>query len=341
MATYVKFDWAIKRLLRNKANASVLEGFISVLLNEDCKILEFLESEGNQVSATDKYNRVDIKAKNSQDEIIIIEVQLSKYDAYIERMLYGVSKAVTEMLSLGDDYEKIRKVYSINILYFNFGIGSDYVYHGKSQLLGIHNGDQLMLTETEEDELNEKKKTNVKYPADRVLPEYYIIRVNNFNKYATSSLEEWIAFLKDAVIKPDTNTPGLIEAKKIMDYDNMSPAQQKAYRDHWDAYYNEQGALKELQEKFEEGLEKGIAEGLEKGIAEGLEKGIAEGLEKGIAEGLEKGIAEGLEKGMEKGMAEGRSAKAMEIAANLKSMGLSTDQIIVATGLSAETIASI
>ncbi|MCQ2250556.1 MAG: Rpn family recombination-promoting nuclease/putative transposase [Bacteroidales bacterium] len=258
MANYVKFDWAIKRLLRNKANAAVLEGFVSVLLNEKCTILEFLESEGNQESSSDKYNRVDIKAKNSQDEIIIIEVQVSKYQHYIERMLYGVSKAITEMISLGDDYDKIRKVYSINILYFDFGQGKDYIYHGKSELIGIHDKDRLMLSKKEEDDLEEKKKTQ--FPADSILPEYYIIRINNFNEYAKSSLEEWISFLKSSTINNDTKTPGLVEAKRIMDYDSMTPEQKRAYRQHIDAYYNEKDAM---ESSFDDGYDKGKAEGID------------------------------------------------------------------------------
>ena len=71
----ITFDWAMKRLLRSKANFEILEGFLSELLNDDIVIQELLESESNKDSATDKYNRVDLKVKNSAGEIIIIEVQ--------------------------------------------------------------------------------------------------------------------------------------------------------------------------------------------------------------------------------------------------------------------------
>ena len=74
---YIRFDWAVKRLLRNKANFGVLEGFLTVLLNEPIRIVEILESEGNQQRENEKFNRVDIKARNSKDEIIIVEVQKS------------------------------------------------------------------------------------------------------------------------------------------------------------------------------------------------------------------------------------------------------------------------
>ena len=90
---YIRFDWAIKRLLRNKANFGVLEGFLTVLLGEKIQIMEILESEGNQQREDDKFNRVDIKARNSKDEIILVEVQNTRELYYLERILYGVAKS--------------------------------------------------------------------------------------------------------------------------------------------------------------------------------------------------------------------------------------------------------
>lgn len=60
---YIRFDWAAKRMLRDKANFGVFEGLITVLLNEPVHIVEILESESNQNDADDKFNRVDIKAR--------------------------------------------------------------------------------------------------------------------------------------------------------------------------------------------------------------------------------------------------------------------------------------
>ncbi|MBO5182499.1 MAG: hypothetical protein J6B92_11555 [Paraprevotella sp.] len=48
---YIRFDWAAKRMLRGKANFGVLEGLVTVLLNEEIHIIDILESEGNQESA--------------------------------------------------------------------------------------------------------------------------------------------------------------------------------------------------------------------------------------------------------------------------------------------------
>jgi hypothetical protein len=98
---YIRFDWAIKRILRDKANFGVLEGLMTVLLGEPIKIMEILESESNRDSHEDKSNRVDVKAKTSEGEIIIVEVQLAREAHFMHRILYGTSKAVIEQLRSG------------------------------------------------------------------------------------------------------------------------------------------------------------------------------------------------------------------------------------------------
>ena len=112
-------------MLRDKANFAVLEGLVTVLLGEKIVITELLESESNQETSESKFNRVDIKAKNQKGEIIIVEVQLSRQLYYLQRMLYGVSKAITEHIQIGNMYDQVKKVYSINIIYFDLGKGSD------------------------------------------------------------------------------------------------------------------------------------------------------------------------------------------------------------------------
>lgn len=54
MSNYIRFDWAMRRLLRNKANFAVLEGFLTTLLRDRIKIQKLLESESNQEEEFDK-----------------------------------------------------------------------------------------------------------------------------------------------------------------------------------------------------------------------------------------------------------------------------------------------
>ena len=158
---YIRFDWAIKRLLRQKANFGVLEGLLTVLLNEKVEIIELLESESNQQTIDDKFNRVDIKAKNSKGEIIIVEIQNTRELYYLERILYGVAKAITEHISLGERYYEVKKIYSVSILYFDIGIGDDYVYHGHNTFLGVHTGDQLLVSTKEKNAIVSKLPSEI------------------------------------------------------------------------------------------------------------------------------------------------------------------------------------
>jgi len=58
--TLVSFDWAIKYLLRNKADYVVLEGFLTTLLGKEIKIKNLTDSESNKTSENNKYNRTDV-----------------------------------------------------------------------------------------------------------------------------------------------------------------------------------------------------------------------------------------------------------------------------------------
>ncbi|MCI5139414.1 MAG: Rpn family recombination-promoting nuclease/putative transposase, partial [Candidatus Electrothrix sp. AR1] len=145
----VSFDWAMKKLLRSKANFDILEGFLSELLKDDIHILEILESESNKEEQQDKFNRVDLKVRNQDNELVIIEVQYDRELDYLQRILFSTAKVITEHLSEGDPYSSVTKVISVNILYFNLGQGSDYVYHGSTSFLGIHNQDILQLSESQ------------------------------------------------------------------------------------------------------------------------------------------------------------------------------------------------
>lgn len=225
---YIRFDWAIKRLLRQKANFGVLEGFLTVFLNEPIKIVEILESEGNLQQADDKFNRVDIKAKNNKGEIIIVEIQNTSELYYLERVLYGVAKAISEHINLGNTNKEVKKVYSISILYFDLGKGSDYIYVGQNNFVGLHTQDHLIISTKEKD-------TIVRKSPSEIFPTYILVRVNEFNKVAKSPLEEWVEYLKNGVISPDTQAPGLQEAREKLKYYSMSDAERYAYDEHINA----------------------------------------------------------------------------------------------------------
>lgn len=295
---YIRFDWAAKKILRDKANFSILEGLCTVLLQEPVHIIELLESESNQMDPSDKFNRVDIKAKNSKDEIILVEIQLTRELYYLERILYGVAKAITEHIQLGNTYEQVKKVYSISILYFDLGKGDDYVYRGQTKFLGMTKHDELQVS------IKERDVINMKSP-DEVFPEYFLVRVNAFDKIAETHLEEWIKYLKDGEIDDNTTAPGLQEAKRKLEYMNMNRADKLAYDEHVNAVMIQNDVISTaIKEGRAEGLKQGMKQGMREGMKEGMKKGREEGMKKGREEGMNEGILQSarlmLESGMDK-----------------------------------------
>ncbi len=245
----IRFDWAVKKLLRNKANFVVLEGFLSELLFDNIKIERILESEGNQESDEDKYNRVDILTQNSKNELIIVEIQNTYEIDYFHRMIYGSSKVLTENLSLGQSYSEIKKVISVNIVYFDLGQGKDYVYKGSTNFEGMHEKDILQLS-------GKQKETFAKQTVSDIFPEYYIIKVNQFNDVAKDTLDEWIYFLKNSEVRDEFRAKGLAEAKEVLDIMRLDKEQHYGYNRYLDYLHYKASEALSLKMEAEERVRK-------------------------------------------------------------------------------------
>jgi predicted transposase/invertase (TIGR01784 family) len=240
----IRFDWAIKRLLRNKANFVVLEGFLSELLFDNIKIEQILESESNQETDDDKFNRVDILTQNSKNELIIIEIQSSYEIDYFHRMAYGVSKSISENLKLGQNYSEIKKVISINIVYFDLGQGQDYIYKGKTDFIGLHQKDLLGLSD-------KQKTTFIKNEVSDIFPEYYLLKVNQFNDIAKDTLDEWVYFLKNSEVKDEFKAKGLKEAGEVLDIMRLPKDDEYGYNRYLDSLHLKASEIFTLQTEAE------------------------------------------------------------------------------------------
>jgi len=164
--------------------------------------------------------------KNSKDELVIIEIQNENEFDYFHRMAYGTSKVITEYISVGEPYKNIKKVYSINIVYFDLGQGEDYIYHGKTDFIGLHTSDKLKLS-SEQTEL-----LGGKIEPFQIFPEYYVIKVNNFNDVAKDSLDQWIYYFKNNEIKDNFNAKGIDKAKELWRVDSLPDDERKKYLRH-------------------------------------------------------------------------------------------------------------
>ena len=299
----VSFDWAMKKILRQKANFGILEGFLSELFRFDVKIQEILESESNQETENDTFNRVDLLAKNENGELILIEVQHRSQLDYFHRMLYGASKLICEHRNRNKSNEKdeqkrysyddVKKIYSVNLVYFALAKGFDYLYYGKTEFRGMNQKDDIF-------KLSGLQKKNLKVnDVYKIFPEYYVIRVDKFDDIIKNRIDEWIYFFKNEEIKDKFKAQGLDNAKKALDVLKLD---EKAR-----AVYNRREENRMLEGSL-------------------FNTARIEGEVIGEA------------RGEARGKAEGAKSKQIEIAKKSLNQGLSEDVVAMITGLKIEEI---
>ncbi|MCK4493724.1 MAG: PD-(D/E)XK nuclease family transposase, partial [Methylococcales bacterium] len=174
-------------------------------------------------------------------------------------------KTISEQMPKGDPYSDVTKVISINILYFDFGIGDDYIYHGTTRFIGLHDHREL--------ELSEKQKTL--YTANKIAdiyPEYYLIEIRNFDDIAKDTLDEWIYFLKNETIEDNFTAKGLQKAQETLNVLKMKAPERQDYERH-------QAELHREASLYESTYVLGKIEGKKEGKKEGKQEGREEGRE--------------------------------------------------------------
>lgn len=148
-----------------------------------------------------------------------------------------------------------------------------------------------------------------------LFPEYYVLRVNDFDSVAKTPLDEWIAFLKTGQISKDAKAAGLPEARERLRVDALSEDDRQAYFRHMES-------VRHMKSLFDTSRD----EGYEEGRAEGREEGRAEGRK----EGREEGRAEGRE--------EGKLLQKIEMARTMLADGMQLSLVMKYTGLTKKQI---
>ena len=259
----IRLDWAMKYMLRDKANFVILEGFLSALLKENITIIEILESESNAKNDTLKYNRVDMLVKDSLNRKFIIEVQNEKESNYLERLLFGTSKIITEYLKIGDQYNKVSKVISIGILYFNVPYADDYLYYGTTDIKGIHSGNRIAF--------KHPVIKNIENNATDIFPEYYIIDLPKFADEIKDDIDEWVYIFKNNVSLTEFKSKNIKEAIERLHFINMENDKQKEYEDFLLNLASEEDVIETAKKDGESiGIAKGKIEMAKAMLSEGL-----------------------------------------------------------------------
>ncbi len=334
---HIRFDWAVKKILRDKKNFDILEGFLSELLREDIKIEGILESESNQEKENEKFNRVDLFAENSKGEHIIIEIQNTSELDYLMRMLFGVSKAITDHLEVGKPYSDIKKVIAVSIIYFGLGKGDDYIYVGQTKFKGLHSKKELLLSKAQQELL--KQPT-----IQQAYPEYYLIQTTKFKNVINEPLDEWIYFFKNSEVLDDFKAKGMKEVREKMKIHNLPDNIRRQYDRFLDDLHTEASIADTIRIEQEELTRKKVAEAVEAAKAamssfvEEAEAKVEEAEAKVEEAKVQIAKAEEEVAKLKTEMIAAEKRKANENAVQLIEMGLLNDQIKKITGLTDEEI---
>ena len=181
-----KMDFVFKNIFGSEKNPKILISFLNATLKPKDLItsVEIKNTDINKNYIEDKFSRLDVKAKTSNDEIINIEIQLKNEYNMIKRSLYYWSKLYSELLGEGQDYSVLKRTICINIL--NFKYLKTRKFHSGYRLKEIYSNEEL---------------TNV--------AEIHFIEIPKLDDGADEKdmLVNWIEFLKD----PESETVRSLE----------------------------------------------------------------------------------------------------------------------------------
>lgn len=250
-------DIYFKRLLGTKKRKNLTLSFLNAILNKDntnyFTDITFLDKDYEPSTLDGKLSKLDIRADLNDGTQIDIEVQVCPFKFMAERSLYYWSKMYAEQLDKGDEYGRLQRAITINLLAFNFlELESD--WHNIYNLLNIKSHNRL----TNHIELHflELPKFSLKDIQNLKTSEAWLAYFSG--KYTKQELEEISMMnpvIKEAVEYEDTFLKNKIERRAY-------EQREKAIRDH----YSYISAYKE------EGLEQGKKEGLQQGIQQGIEQ---------------------------------------------------------------------
>ena len=246
-----KIDFVFKKIFGSEENPKILIGFLNAVLKPIIPIVEveIKNTDIEKVHVEDKFSRLDVKAKTSNQEIINIEIQLKNEYNMIQRSLYYWSKLYEEQLGDGDRYDKLCRTVCINILDFKY-LKND----------RFHNGYRLKEIETNEELTDIEEIHFIEIPKLKKL---------NSEEEVVDMLEAWVEFLRD----PESEVVRKLE----MSNSEIREAKDKLYKLSMDEKERELYFLREKSIKDEISA---LANAEEKGIQIGIEQGIKQGIQR-------------------------------------------------------------
>lgn len=249
----VSFDYAIKYLLKDKGDYSIVEGFISALLKtkgyKDVKIVALLESESNKEDSKSKRSLADLIVEDEDHQKYIIEIERNVKDSFIHKSLFNTSRLIVDNLAQRIDYTQILKVFHISLLYFPIGNGNGAIYHGKTIIHEVETNDKLSVH-------IKNQETQEVFDATDILPEYFYISVPLFNGRLEKEMDDWLHVMKYDEIPENYHSPYMAQVAEKLSILKMTQDERNRYMYYQKKLYNDRDELQAAEARGrEEGRE--------------------------------------------------------------------------------------
>lgn len=263
-----KTDVVFKKIFGN--NPDLLKSFLNGVLPlpdegliED---LEYLTPEQSPRIPTMKNTIVDVKCRDQQGRIFIVEMQLHWTDSFKQRLLFGASKAYVQQLWSGENYESLCPVYGLGIINMVFDHETeDWFHHYRT----INVNDSSRVLEGLELMFIELPKFKPQTFLQRKMGVLWLRFLKELNEKLTEVPEEF------------SQNAELSKAMELSQEAAYNPAELEAYDKYWDSVRVEKSLkLDAFRRGKKEGREEGREEGERQAKLELAKKLLAKGMDK-------------------------------------------------------------
>jgi predicted transposase/invertase (TIGR01784 family) len=257
------YDYVVKIIYgdqKNIANTTALLKAIPVLPAEEFDRLTIVDPFLKRLWKRDKQGILDIKVNTHSGKVVQIEVQVQKFRSMRSRIVYYLSRMLTEQMKTGYDYDRIQQTVSIVICNYVL-LPEETAYLNTYELRNTES--RKLFTELIKVIILELPKVPKEDDGTAIWPWMHFFKcrkVEEFNMLATKH--------------PEVSGP-VAEIKRL-------------------SWSERRRMIAEAREKWRRDMAAMKKDAREDGLAEGKAEGIAEGLAEGIAEGKAKGKAEGI-----------------------------------------------
>lgn len=259
-----KTDVVFKKIFGN--NPDLIKSFLNNVLplpsDGLIEMVEYLTSEQSPTIPTMKNTIVDVKCKDQNGRIFIVEMQLHWTDSFAKRLTFGVSKAYVQQLNKGENYDSLCPVYGLGIINATFDSGNEWYHHYKT--------------------INVKDNQKTLEGLELVFIELPKFKPSTWEEKRIGVL--WLRFLKEineklqAVPEEFEAIPEIHKAMELSQESAFSRSELAAYDKYWDTVSVEKTLIHDANRA-------GKAEGKAEGRAEGEKQAKLEIAKKLLAQG--------------------------------------------------------